>query len=374
MQQPGRRAGVASRPGHRQPVYLHVGGHKTGTTFLQNVLWRNRAALRRDGVLFPGDRKGAHVWASHDLRHATVPAERVADVRGAWDRLVAEIAAWDGPAVVDQELFSLARPAHVARALSDLGFAEVHVVFTARDMARQLPAVWQERVKNGGTQCYAEFLREVRDRTPGSERFWGLHDVPTILATWGADLPADRVHVVTVPPPGAPPELLWQRFATTIGLQPDRYRLVGAGSNRSLGAASAAALRLLNAELARDPLPRQAFDRLVKFGLATELATASARSGDARIELPEDAFAWATATARDVVARLAAAGYDVVGDLAELVPGARPDGADPDRVPVEELTDAVVTALAGAVRGLVRETVTRPGPRGRRPVAARGTS
>jgi hypothetical protein len=338
----------------RRAVYLHVGGHKTGTTFVQNVLWHNRAALRRDGVLFPGERKAAHVWASHDLRGAAPLAQRAADVNGAWSRLVAEIAVWDGPAIVDQELFSLARPGDIARAFDDLSFAEVHVVFTARDMARQLPAVWQERVKNGDTQTYADFLGEIRARTVDSERFWGLHDVPGILAKWGAPLPPARVHVVTVPPPGAAPELLWQRFASTVGLDPARYRLGVAGTNRSLGAAAAAALRLVNLALADARLPKDAYDRLVKFGLAPRLA---AHDG-VRIGLPAAAFDWAAEVSRETVGALAAAGYDVVGSLDDLVPARRPDGADPDTLPAEETAGAALFALAAVLREQAR-TVSR---------------
>lgn len=35
-------------------IYLHIGAPKTGTTYLQNVLWRNRERLRTDGLLYPG--------------------------------------------------------------------------------------------------------------------------------------------------------------------------------------------------------------------------------------------------------------------------------------------------------------------------------
>ena len=36
-------------------VYVHVGLPKTGTTYLQHMLWESREALAADGVLFPGE-------------------------------------------------------------------------------------------------------------------------------------------------------------------------------------------------------------------------------------------------------------------------------------------------------------------------------
>jgi len=35
-------------------VYLHIGEPKTGTSYLQNSLWSNRAGLAAQGVVLPG--------------------------------------------------------------------------------------------------------------------------------------------------------------------------------------------------------------------------------------------------------------------------------------------------------------------------------
>lgn len=325
-------------------VFFHVGGHKTGTTFLQNVLWHNRAELRRDGLLYPGGRRNGHIWANHDLRGTSFKGYRAPQVKGAWQRLVDDIARYDRAAVIDHEMFSLATERHIARAMRDLSFAEVHIVFTARDMARQLPAAWQEWVKNRATLSFAEFLTAVREDSPESARLRAMHDVPAILAKWSANIPPEHVHVVTVPPPGADPGLLWRRFAQVLGVDPERYRTDVPEANSSLGATEVSVIRRLNALLTDVPQPR--YDRAVKFHLAPELAK---RRG-AKIELPPDAFDWAVEQARRSVAALQDAGYDVVGDLGELLPTKRPTGADPDAAPAEEQADAAIDGLAALVR------------------------
>ena len=48
--------------------------------------------------------------------------------------------------------------------------------------------------------------------------FWGAQEIPDILDRWGHDLPPERVHLVTVPPPGGPKQLLWKRFSIAFGL------------------------------------------------------------------------------------------------------------------------------------------------------------
>jgi hypothetical protein len=348
------RARLAERP----VVFFHIGGHKTGTTFLQHVLWHNRAQLRRDGTLYPGRDEASHIWANFDLREVSYHNYRAPQVKGAWERLVREIRRWHGPAIISQEMFSSARPAHIRRALRDLDFADVHVVFTVRDMARQLPSAWQEWVKNRSTITFAEFLAAVREPTAEARRFMNLHDVPAILERWSNEATADRVHLITVPPPGAHPRLLWERFAGTLDLELDRYNLDVLGTNPSLGAADAALLRRINLDLA-EKLSWPDYNRLVKFGLAPAMAARP----DVRIALPDEAFKWAVEWAGQAVEKLAGAGYRLVGDFDDLIPKAVPAGEDPDYVGAEAQASA---AAAAVTLLLVNQATPRSGDGGDR--------
>ena len=76
---------------------------------------------------------------------------------------------------------------------------------TCRDLGRVLVSAWQEAIKSDLTMTWAEFAAEVQDpaargRNP-ARGFWINHDLAAILATWRQVLPAERIHVVTVPPP-----------------------------------------------------------------------------------------------------------------------------------------------------------------------------
>jgi hypothetical protein len=195
-------------------VILHVGSPKTGTSFLQEMLFSERERLREQGILYPGERFDAHFLAALDLmqlRWGGLEAQAV----GAWDELAAETHKWPGTVIISHEILARATPDQVAHALESLG-GEVHIVVSARDLARQLPAEWQENIKHRRTTTYAEFLEGVRDPERSSnlgQWFWGVQETPDVLARWGATLTPDHVHLITVPPPGAAPELLWLRFA-----------------------------------------------------------------------------------------------------------------------------------------------------------------
>ena len=332
----GNRVRLAERP----VVFFHIGGHKTGTTCLQKVLWHNRAQLRRDGMLYPGRDEASHIWANLDLRETSYHDYRAPQVKGAWKRLVREIRRWRGPAIVSQEMFSLASSAHIRRAMRDLDFADVHIVFTARDMARQLPSVWQEWVKNRSTITFAEFLAAVREPSDEARRFMNLHDVPAILERWSNEVTPDRVHLITVPSPGSHPRVLWERFAGVLHLEPDRYNLDMLDTNPSLGAADATLLRRINVDIA-GKLSWPDYNELVKFGLALAMATPP----DVRIALPDEAFKWAVEWAGQAVEKLAGCGYRLVGDFDDLIPKAVPVGEDPDSVGAESLASAAIAAI-----------------------------
>ena len=61
---------------NRRPVvFLHVGAPKSGTTFVQQVMWSNRDELARQGVLLPGAHAQDHFRANQDLREAPQAAD-----------------------------------------------------------------------------------------------------------------------------------------------------------------------------------------------------------------------------------------------------------------------------------------------------------
>ncbi|SFT43129.1 hypothetical protein SAMN05660657_00739 [Geodermatophilus amargosae] len=336
-------------------MVMHVGTPKSGTTFLQELLWESRTALAEAGVLYPGEHPAAHFHAVLDARQRSFHGHVDPAVAGAWGRLVEAARAHEGTTVVSHELFGDLDEEEAARALADLDFAEVHVIVTVRDLARQLPAVWQEDVKNRHFLTFGDFLEMVRpgsgrpdeqrpaaDTTEGhAEAFWLRHDVPAVLRRWGAGLPADRVHVVTVPPQGTAPGLLWERFAAVVGVNPAVATLPDGRRNQSLGRAESELLRRLNERLGYGvewPL----YASRITHGLA--VGALAGRPGSARLTLPAADRGWISAAADAGVDELAALGCTVTGDLDDLrVPAEEQDG---DRAAdLAELLDAALDAM-----------------------------
>lgn len=302
-------------------VYLHVGAPKTGTTFLQGVLWENLGSLEQQNVWLPGAHPEDHFRAGFDLRgveqDADDPRERWA---GAWDAVAAEIRGSNSDVVVvSDERLAACTNEEVARSVASLAPAEVHVVYTTRGLADLLPAEWQEHVKDGGdARTFDTWLRDiVAAKDEGGEWFWQVHDVTDVLRRWGSAVPAERLHVLTLPPPGSPPDLLWERFTSVLGIDPGGVD-TDVRANPSIGAEGAQVLRLVNEALPPDfPVWHRVL--LARDVLAhTILAT---RENKTRITLPAEWAQWVREYTDQLVAELKSQDVDVVGDLNELMPG-----------------------------------------------------
>ena len=64
--------------------------------------------------------------------------------------------------------------------------AEVHLVFTARDIARQLVSDWQEHIKHKHVVTLERFVDDLVELgidapRPFGQMFWGLHDPARVL-------------------------------------------------------------------------------------------------------------------------------------------------------------------------------------------------
>ncbi|HEY8300437.1 MAG TPA: hypothetical protein VIG48_00930 [Jatrophihabitans sp.] len=333
-------------------VHLHIGAPKTGTTYVQNALWHNRDGLGERGLLYPLERPDEHFAMTMDLRRMPWADGFDPAWDGAWDRVVERVANSPAPrAVVSDELLGGATPDQIRRAVASFGDAEVHVVFTVRDLARALPSDWQEQVRHGHTVPYDRFVDDLitlgRDApAPFGQMFWDLHDPMRVLPGWAEVVGPDRVHVVTVPPAGAPRDELRGRIAKVLGIAPGELKLAADAStaNTSLGAGEAELIRRLNDQGRLPERLTWMYAGLVRLELGEWIL--APRPGQRRIVLPARHRDRITEHAHRTMAWLREAQFPVTGDLADLVPEFTDDDADGAAVSDAELLDTALEALA----------------------------
>lgn len=340
-------------------VFVHIGAPKTGTTYLQAVLHHNQQRLADAGVLYPQDIGNAHFHAALDVREAAFAGHRDPSVEGAWERVSSQVRGWTGPtAVISHELLAAAKPEHAKRILDSLAPAEVHLVYTARDIGRQIPAMWQESIKNGQTLDFPTYVRRLRrplHKGRAARIFWRSQDPVDVLSRWSV-MPAERMHVITVPAPGAAPSLLWHRLCQVLGLDADQYDIDVPRINESLGLAEAELVRHINIRL-DGQLAWPDYEAVVKHELAEGML--AQRRDSPRAALSPKQHSWAVDVSKRFATGLEAAGYQVVGDLADLLP----DGAGSvDRSTRTPDPDAVIDAAADVLaQRLIERAAQRAG-------------
>ncbi len=134
---------------------IHIGAHKTGTTYLQRVFHALRPALAGEGIVFPSH------WAQSDDQpgHRKL-YERLTD--GATDVLRDEFKAIAADEVlISSEDLSYLQEPHLSQLRTLLDGAAVTIVFYCRRWSEMMPSVWQERIKHGFFETFPQFLAAV---------------------------------------------------------------------------------------------------------------------------------------------------------------------------------------------------------------------
>jgi hypothetical protein len=235
---------------------------------------------------------------------------------------------------------------------------DLQVVLTARDLARSLPAMWTESTQNRGVRTWEEFLDAVRNedmaQKPG-RWFWKHQRLSDIASRWSDAVGRDHFTLITVPPSGSPPGVLWDRFASVAGI-PDGLCDTEVLSNPGIDAASALVLRALNERLAEEDISPQVYQRLVKSALAKQGLAKRDRDDSLRLGIDER---WVRRRSKEELKKLRQLDIRVVGDIAELE--ARPvPGVHTNKVSAEQQLEAALDALAFMVNRRARKGRAAP--------------
>jgi len=331
---------------------------KSGTTGIQALLFGQREALADRGVLTLGGRWTDQVDGVRELIASPEAPGKP------WQRLVEQARDWSGTSVISMEFLGPFIPRRVKAAVASFGGLPVHVVLTVRDLNRSVPSLWQETVQNGRAWSWADYRADARDARPWQahppvapsgpgRKFWRQQDAHRIVSRWADVVGPDRVTVVTVPPPGAAPRTLTERFGQAAGFATDDL-VVPEPKNTALGAASAQVLQRLNIRLAELGLA-DTDARSLRKGLLAKRVMSTRRGDEQRIGL--EVQPWLAQTSAQMIERLADTGVDLVGDWADLAP-VPVAGVDPADTPGGELVAAARHGFEGLRRRLQHRGTT----------------
>jgi len=329
----------------RRPLYLHIGLQKTGTSYLQSVFWESQDELQRQGLDLVPDSKRATFHLMLQVRDRYNPAVDPAAAGKALERYPRQLAAANGSrALTSEESLAPAKPEQIERLMAACQDREVHLILTMRDLARSIPSAWQEQVKAGSPQTYDAYLDQlVRQQGNADSPLWRNKDIPAILDRWEASVPAERIHIVTVPPSGSDPQALLHRYCSVLDVDPETLRRESGARNEALGRVQAELLRRVNSELDESFRRRDVYGDIGKRLFA--MGILGPQRGE-RLKVPEVHQEWCAEVSARYVERLAGRGYHVSGDLADLMPSPSAFGPEAERPSDAEIAEAATVALA----------------------------
>ena len=317
-------------------VFLHIGLMKSGTTFLQGRLEANRASLQEQGILFPGPSWYDQV---HGIGEFFGFSRSQRPEAGAWSELLSQVNAHQGPVIISLELLAAVLRPNIQRFTQEFAGTPLSVVATVRDLGRNVPAMWQESLKNRYTYSWSEYVAGVRyHEGDAGNRFWRQQATGTILQRWSEYVP--DLTLVTVPQSGGP-EILWERFAGVCGIEGSDW-LPGDFNNPSLGAAAATYLLELNSSTSA--MSWDQYNVKIKRELVRDVLSAY-RDHDQPIGFEVEP--WLIDKYDFLLGRLerlARNGMRVVGDVSELRP-VSVSGVDPTTI-TEDQVEAVRRVVA----------------------------
>lgn len=133
-------------------LYLHVGPHKTGSSYLQKLWTDNRNKLASKGIVYPNE-----VFFSmnghHRLANSLIAGKVNAEMRKHIKKLDKETA----DILISSEVFSMMKKKHMLLLKKFFPSKIIKIIYYFRTPSFRLISYWQETVKHGGTQSFFEY-------------------------------------------------------------------------------------------------------------------------------------------------------------------------------------------------------------------------
>ncbi|MEY2976835.1 MAG: hypothetical protein RLZZ435_974 [Cyanobacteriota bacterium] len=201
-------------------IYLHIGTHKTGTTFLQNILRENRDKLREFDYYYPRSAIPNSSLPGHHLlpRSVSDAREKFDEISKKtivtdkiWNELLEELKTQNlNKIIISSEDFCLLDHGEILKVREYLRDFRVEIIVYLRRQDEFLLSLYSELVKKGYYQNLESVLYEYEER----------FDYYSLLNTWADVFAKDHLKVGIYQKSGVKNNLLFD-FLAKIDLHLD---------------------------------------------------------------------------------------------------------------------------------------------------------
>ena len=130
---------------------IHIGPHKTGSTYIQKTLFENKNKLKEVGIVYPDTLNETHI-AHHDL------AEKLYTKQYSEANIIlSDMKNTDLDILISSENFDRLDEEDVQVLAQALEGYHVEIVFFKRRLDDLLISSWQESIKHGGIESWSKY-------------------------------------------------------------------------------------------------------------------------------------------------------------------------------------------------------------------------
>ena len=158
---------------------VHVGQMKSGTTYVQEILSKNRDKLRDQNIVYPGGWLNQQP-AVYGICESSIP----------WVKDKKPHLAKGYDVLLSAEALSSCDTRGIERFLSFIGSAD-KAIFSVRSLHRALPSAWQQTLKTGSFTSISEFYQQMEDTWPARSGRWRTYAYGECAQRWSEFLPTE---------------------------------------------------------------------------------------------------------------------------------------------------------------------------------------
>lgn len=129
-------------------IYLHVGPHKTGSSYLQNLFSSQSRSLEKQGILYPSI--GRNGWTGHhNIAWLFADAHLRNTTYGKLSKGISQLASEKRDILLSSEVFSTLKESQLIKLRDAFPDQNFHVLYFLRKGSAFIVSLWRESVKNG---------------------------------------------------------------------------------------------------------------------------------------------------------------------------------------------------------------------------------
>ncbi|MEP0201384.1 MAG: hypothetical protein ABJ084_10560 [Halioglobus sp.] len=145
-------------------LYLHVGPHKTATTYVQKILHANRDRLAKSGIEYP---EQFFLYNGHHLLYDEIRTDSRSEVYLSNIRALNSLSS--NLIISSERLWNLS-PTRLASVISDFDEFRVIIIYSYRTPTIRFFSEWQENIKHGSCDSFLEDCGKAYRKPFASDR------------------------------------------------------------------------------------------------------------------------------------------------------------------------------------------------------------